>query len=130
MRVGVPAEVKDDEYRVALTPAGANELVRHGHEVWVERGGGEGSDFPDAAYERVGARIGDAAAAWGCELVLKVKEPSPPSSATSRTTRCSSPTCTSPRTPAWPTPCAGPARPRSRTRPSRTPPAGCRCWRR
>jgi alanine dehydrogenase len=77
MRIGVPAEVKDDEYRVALTPAGANEIVRHGHEVWLERGGGEGSDFPDAAYERVGARIGDAAAAWGCELVLKVKEPQP-----------------------------------------------------
>ena len=77
MRVGVPAEVMEDEYRVALTPAGANELVRHGHEVWLERGGGEGSDFPDAAYERVGVRIGDAAAAWGCELVLKVKEPQP-----------------------------------------------------
>jgi alanine dehydrogenase len=77
MRAGVPAEVMEDEYRVALTPAGANELVRHGHEVWLERGGGEGSDFPDAAYERVGVRIGDAAAAWGCELVLKVKEPQP-----------------------------------------------------
>ena len=77
MRVGVPAEVKADEYRVALTPAGANELVRHGHEVRVERGAGEGSDFPDASYERVGARIGDAAAAWGCDLVLKVKEPQP-----------------------------------------------------
>ena len=77
MRVGVPAEVKADEYRVALTPAGANELVRHGHEVRVERGAGEGSDFPDAIYERVGARIGDAAAAWGCDLVLKVKEPQP-----------------------------------------------------
>jgi alanine dehydrogenase len=77
MRVGVPAEVKADEYRVALTPAGANELVRHGHEVWVERGAGEGSDFPDASYERVGARLGDTAAAWGCDLVLKVKEPQP-----------------------------------------------------
>jgi alanine dehydrogenase len=77
MRVGVPAEVKTDEYRIALTPAGVNELVRHGHEVWVERGAGEGSDFPDAAYERVGARIGDAAACWGCDLVLKVKEPQP-----------------------------------------------------
>jgi alanine dehydrogenase len=77
MRVGVPAEVKADEYRVALTPAGANELVRHGHQVWVERGAGEGSDFPDASYERVGARIGDTAAAWGCDLVLKVKEPQP-----------------------------------------------------
>jgi alanine dehydrogenase len=77
MRVGVPAEVKEDEYRVALTPAGASELVRHGHEVRVEQGAGEGSDFPDAAYERVGARIGDAEAAWGSDLVLKVKEPQP-----------------------------------------------------
>jgi alanine dehydrogenase len=77
MRVGVPAEVKADEHRVALTPAGANELVRHGHEVWVEHLAGEGSDFPDAVYERVGARIGDASAAWGCDLVLKVKEPQP-----------------------------------------------------
>jgi alanine dehydrogenase len=75
--VGVPAEVKDDEYRVALTPAAASELARHGHEILVERGAGEGSDFADAAYERVGARIGDAAAAWGCDLVLKVKEPQP-----------------------------------------------------
>jgi alanine dehydrogenase len=77
MRVGVPAEVKPDEYRVALTPAGANELARHGHEVWIERGAGAGSGLTDAAYERVGARIGDAEAAWGCDLVLKVKEPQP-----------------------------------------------------
>ena len=75
MRVGVPAEVKADEHRVALGPAGANELVQHGHEVRVEHRAGEGSDFPDAAYERVGASIGDASAAWGCDLVLKVKEP-------------------------------------------------------
>jgi alanine dehydrogenase len=77
MRVGVPAEVKADEHRVALTPAGANELVQHGHEVWLEHRAGEGSDFPDAAYERVGASVGDASAAWGCDLVLKVKEPQP-----------------------------------------------------
>jgi len=77
MRVGVPAEVKPDEYRVALTPAGANELARHGHEVWIERGAGAGSALTDAAYERVGARIGDAEAAWSCDLVLKVKEPQP-----------------------------------------------------
>jgi alanine dehydrogenase len=77
MRVGVPSEVKTDEHRVALTPAGANELVQHGHEIWVEHGAGDGSDFPDAAYERVGASIGDASAAWGCDLVLMVKEPQP-----------------------------------------------------
>jgi alanine dehydrogenase len=77
MRVGVPAEVKSDEYRVALTPAGANELARRGHEVWIEHDAGAGSDLPDEAYRRVGASIGDAADAWGCDLVLKVKEPQP-----------------------------------------------------
>jgi alanine dehydrogenase len=77
MRVGVPREVKSDEYRVALTPAGADELVRAGHVVWVEHLAGAGAGFADAAYERVGARIGDAEVAWGCDLVLKVKEPQP-----------------------------------------------------
>jgi alanine dehydrogenase len=75
MRIGVPAEVKTDEYRVALTPAGALELTRRGHEVWVERGAGVGSGIVDGAYERVGARIGGAEDAWAGELVLKVKEP-------------------------------------------------------
>ena len=50
MRIGVPAEVKSDEYRVALTPAGALELTRRGHEVLVERGAGVGSGIPDAAW--------------------------------------------------------------------------------
>lgn len=77
MRVGVPAEVKSDEYRVALTPAGALELVRRGHEVWVQAGAGDGASYPDDAYARVGANVGDAAACWGCDLVLKVKEPQP-----------------------------------------------------
>ena len=77
MRVGVPREVKADESRVALTPAGAHELVRAGHEVWVEHRAGLGSSFSDEVYERVGARVGDAEAAWGCDLVLKVKEPQP-----------------------------------------------------
>ena len=77
MRIGVPAEVKADEYRVALAPAGALELTRRGHEVWVQAGAGEGAGFPDGDYARVGARIGDAHAAWGCTLILKVKEPQP-----------------------------------------------------
>ena len=77
MKVGVPREVKNNEYRVALTPAGVLELVRHGHEVLVERGAGEGSSIPDADYAAMGARILDSAdAVWGeAELVLKVKEP-------------------------------------------------------
>ena len=76
MRVGVVTELKADEYRVALTPAGARELVERGHEVLVETGAGEGSAFPDAAYESVGARLVSVDEVWTeSELVLKVKEP-------------------------------------------------------
>ena len=77
MRVGVPAEVKSDEYRVALTPAGALELARRGHEVVVEHDAGVGSGIADEDFARVGARIGDVADAWASDLVLKVKEPQP-----------------------------------------------------
>jgi alanine dehydrogenase len=77
MRVGVPREVKNREYRVALTPAGVTELVRAGHEVLVERGAGEGSSIPDDDYVAVGARIvADADDVWAdADLLLKVKEP-------------------------------------------------------
>jgi alanine dehydrogenase len=76
MRIGVAREIKSDEYRVALTPAGARELVQHGHDVLVERGAGLGSSFPDSAYEAVGAQITSVDDAWGeAELLLKVKEP-------------------------------------------------------
>jgi alanine dehydrogenase len=76
LRIGVAREIKTDEYRVALTPAGALELVRLGHDVVIEEGAGVGSAFADAAYERVGARIADADAVWGtADLMLKVKEP-------------------------------------------------------
>src|SRR5438874_8699354 len=78
MKVGVVKEIKSDEYRVALTPAGARELVERGHDVLVERGAGDGSSFPDDAYEAVGATLGDAASVWAeSELLLKVKEPLP-----------------------------------------------------
>jgi alanine dehydrogenase len=79
MKVGVPTEIKTDEYRVALTPAGARELVEHGHEVIVESGAGEGSTIPDAEYSAQGARIvPDAANVFDeAELVLGVKEPQP-----------------------------------------------------
>jgi alanine dehydrogenase len=76
MRIGVPKEIKPDEYRVALTPAGARELVQRGHEVLVEEGAGDGSAFPDGAYQAVGGRIGSRDAVWReADLVLKVKEP-------------------------------------------------------
>jgi alanine dehydrogenase len=78
MNVGVPKEIKSDEYRVALTPAGALELTSRGHSVLIERGAGQGSAFLDADYEGVGARIGSVDEVWGeSELVLKVKEPLP-----------------------------------------------------
>jgi alanine dehydrogenase len=78
MRIGVAKEVKPDEHRVALTPAGARELAEKGHDVVVERGAGEGSSLPDAAYEAVGATIVSVDDVWGTsDLVLKVKEPLP-----------------------------------------------------
>src|SRR3712207_935193 len=79
MKVGVPTEIKKDEYRVALTPSGVRELVDRGHDVVVQRGAGEGSAISDADYEAQGARIlPDADAVFGeAELVVKVKEPQP-----------------------------------------------------
>jgi alanine dehydrogenase len=76
VRIGVAKEIKTDEYRVALTPAGARELVLKGHEVFVETTAGDGSSFPDADYERAGAEIVSVDDVWGrAELLLKVKEP-------------------------------------------------------
>ncbi len=77
MRIGVPTEIKTNENRIALVPAGAEALVSHGHEVFIQSGAGVGSGFEDADYEAVGAKIvPDAATAWGsAELLLKVKEP-------------------------------------------------------
>src|SRR3954462_7567341 len=77
--MGVPKEIKNDEYRVALTPAGARELIQRGHEVLVETAAGEGSAFPDEQYERAGARIVSVDEAWGESYpLLKVKEPIEP----------------------------------------------------
>jgi alanine dehydrogenase len=77
MKVGVPKEVKNHEYRVALTPIGAHELTQHGHEVYLEKDAGAGSQIPDAEYVAAGATILDAADdVWGtADMVLKVKEP-------------------------------------------------------
>ena len=77
MRVGVAKEIKPQEYRVALTPAGARELVQRGHEVVVESQAGHGSAFTDEAYERAGASIAGVDDAWRSDLLLKVKEPIP-----------------------------------------------------
>ena len=78
MRVGVPTEIKDDEYRVALTPVGARELKEHGHELLIESGAGEGSAISDSDYEAQGARVVSVDEVWSeADLILGVKEPQP-----------------------------------------------------
>jgi alanine dehydrogenase len=79
MKVGVPTEIKTDEYRVSLTPAGVRELVEHGHEVIVQAGAGVGSTIPDMEYTAQGARIvPDARTVFDeAEMILGVKEPQP-----------------------------------------------------
>jgi alanine dehydrogenase len=79
MRIGVPKEVKPDEHRVAITPAGVREMADHGHDVLIEAGAGEGSAISEAEFESQGARIvADAEAVFAeAEMVLKVKEPQP-----------------------------------------------------
>ncbi|MEZ4517001.1 MAG: alanine dehydrogenase [Chloroflexota bacterium] len=79
MLVGVPKEIKDNEYRVAMTPAGVQQLIEQGHQVLVETKAGDGSRFTDDQYAKVGAKIVPTAAdAWGAEMVVKVKEPIKP----------------------------------------------------
>ncbi len=77
MRIGVPKEIKTNENRIALVPAGAEALMAAGHRVTIERGAGEGSGFEDAAYSAVGAQIApDAATVWAdADMIMKVKEP-------------------------------------------------------
>ncbi len=78
MRIGIPKEIKEQEHRVAATPAGVAELVRAGHEVWVQSGAGAAIGFPDAVYQGAGARVvPDAASVYAADLVFKVKEPQP-----------------------------------------------------
>lgn len=77
MRVGCVKEIKKYEFRVGMTPANAREYIRHGHQVYIQTGAGEGSFFSDSEYEQVGAVIFDTAAqVWDeCDMVIKVKEP-------------------------------------------------------
>ena len=79
MRIGVPTEIKTDEYRVAITPAGVRELVDRGHEVLIQAGAGVGSAIPDVEYAEQGAAIvPDAVAVFaGSDMIVKVKEPQP-----------------------------------------------------
>ena len=77
MRVGIQTEIKNNEYRVAITPAGVAELTRRGHEVLIQSGAGDGSALSDTDYKAVGAQIVDTAdEVWSeADLLLKVKEP-------------------------------------------------------
>lgn len=77
MRIAIPTEVKNSEFRVAITPAGVHDLSAAGHEVKIQKGAGAGSSIPDSAYEAAGATmVADADALWAAaDLVLKVKEP-------------------------------------------------------
>ncbi|CEG23237.1 Alanine dehydrogenase [Planococcus massiliensis] len=78
MRIGIPKEIKNNENRVAMTPAGVVNLAVHGHEVVIETDAGTGSGFTDADYEAAGAQIVQSAEeAWAQEMVMKVKEPTP-----------------------------------------------------
>ena len=79
MIIGVPKEIKDQEYRVALLPSAAYQLIKRGHQVLVERNAGAGSGYPDEDYEQAGATmVSDHAAAYAkADLVMKVKEPLP-----------------------------------------------------
>ena len=75
MRIGIPAEVKNNETRVAATPAGVHALVTAGHQVTVQTGAGIGSSFTDEEYATAGATLGTVDDAWAAEMVMKVKEP-------------------------------------------------------
>ena len=80
MLIGVPKEIKNNEYRVALTPAGAEALTAAGHDLLIESAAGVGSGFTDDFYERAGVEITNSAEeVWlRAEMILKVKEPTPP----------------------------------------------------
>src|SRR4030095_11290912 len=79
MVIGVPKEIKEQEFRVALLPSAAYQLVQRGHQVVVERGAGAGAGFPDAEYEKAGATLLDhhAVVFAQADLIVKVKEPRP-----------------------------------------------------
>ncbi|MBA2873803.1 alanine dehydrogenase [Thermaerobacillus caldiproteolyticus] len=78
MKIGIPKEIKNNENRVAITPAGVMTLVKAGHDVYIEKGAGSGSGFSDEEYVKAGAAIVDTAEeAWSMDMVMKVKEPLP-----------------------------------------------------
>src|SRR5690242_6035496 len=80
MKIGLPKEIKDNEYRVGLTPAGVHALTAAGHEVFVQKTAGEGSGFKDEQYTQVGGKLLDTAdEVWATgDMIVKVKEPVQP----------------------------------------------------
>ena len=98
MRIGVPKEIKTQEFRVGMTPAGVAMLTLRGHTVLVEQGAGIGSSITDEAYLKAGAQIvATREEVWAADMVVKVKEPIAPEFALMRRTCCCSRTSTSPR---------------------------------
>lgn len=77
LKIGIPKEIKNNEKRVAITPAGVARFVQAGHSVTVEREAGSAAGYPDAAYTAAGAELSDAQTAWAADMVIKVKEPLP-----------------------------------------------------
>jgi alanine dehydrogenase len=129
MRVGIPTEIKNNEFRVAITPAGVAELVHRGHEVIIQSGAGEGSAISDADFKRVGAQlINGADQVWAeAELLLKVKEPI--GAEYGRMHRARPCSLSAPRGVQAVHRCAARlGHRRSRTKPCRPPTARCRCW--
>ena len=133
MKVGIPSEIKPDEYRVAITPAGVREMVEHGHEVLIQAGAGEGSAIADADFEAQGARI----VADADDGLRRGRDGAQGQGAAAGRDRDAAPGPAALHLPAPgarpradPRPAASRARPASPTRRSRTRAAACRCWRR
>ena len=121
MIVGVPKEIKPQEGRVGMTPAGVLDLVRSGHEVHVQKTAGESSGIPDAMYEEIGAKmVASAEDVWGnADMIVKVKEPIAPEWPLVRPMgRRSLPTSTLRRVGSLPTRCSRAGHTALRTRPS------------
>ncbi len=129
MKVGIPKEVKNHEYRVAITPAGVHELVRNGHEVFVEQDAGTGSSIPDQDFVDAGAAILPTADdVWQTgDLVLKVKEPVAEEYHRMRKDQVLFTYLHLAAAKHAPTRCSEPGSPRSPTRPCSCPTARCRC---
>jgi alanine dehydrogenase len=130
MRVGIPTETKNNEFRVAITAAGVTELIRRGHHVVIQAGAGKGSSICDADFKAAGAEIVTGAErVWAeAELLLKVKEPIEAEYRLLRRGQVLLPTCIWRRRRHAPMHCCARAPRRSPTKPCRPSTVSCRCW--